>query len=49
MKGKLAWLCYEYSGYDETEEVSKIFFSRPNDWYDFSKVVPIVYFELEEE
>jgi len=44
MKGKLAWLCY-----DEPEDtvVSEIRFVKPEKW-QYARIVPIVYFEVEE-
>jgi len=49
---KLAWLCYtsdynEKTGEDE-ESIECIKFSEPSRHYSYSRVVPIVYAEIEE-
>jgi hypothetical protein len=50
MKAKMAWLVYE-NEYDEDDNPSnlgpaQIYFAQPDRYY--SKIVPIVYFEVEE-
>lgn len=51
MKGRLAWLCYGRPAWEEESEDEaaemEIRTIEPNR-YDYKKVVPIVYFELEE-
>ena len=46
MKGKLAWLCYDNEDI-ENGYPPNIRFSEPEKWM-YSKVIPIVYFEVEE-
>ena len=51
MKGRLAWICYDNlfnDGQPEPEPKMSLVFSEPESW-QYSKIVPIVYFELENE
>lgn len=50
MKGKLAWLCYGPYTWDDpdVEDCEVEFKTTEPESYAYKKVVPIVYFELED-